>query len=502
MAVFTSSSLIIAAAFGTTFLVALVAILKKSPKLFGSLLDLTRNTVKVNGKLISSTKEPDFPWGNILQRLKDPEEHIKIQTEASKKQGGFSLVWGFSKPSVMFHDLKHAKTLFAADITIRKTTRRMKDGLPVWKMLFGDGLFMIGPEKWKRQHKICVRGMGSRHLKNYYPAVVSCVNKASNSLAKILGNAREVKMNVGPLFQSYTTEAIMRIGFGESLSQKDVERLGKVFCEVMEAGTSPMYLFRAYLHSPLPGPRKLRRDIAELHAVCGEIVRRCRNEEKLASHATNTESGDIETKAKSANGSLLKALVKASDANGDQFTERECVHNVYSFVGAGIDTTSTALMHMATVLAERPEFQSKAREEVFDVLAGRQYGDLSVDEILSGFPYLSAFVKEVMRLYPSVSGPPARFTTRETSIGPMTVGPGALMVCPSYIVHRNENWWGKDAAVFRPERFLESKEGRTSGDGVDVAHTMGKCGDVALQQRGELLVRQCLTCFLSQGGDL
>ena len=72
---------------------------------------------------------------------------------------------------------------------------------------------------------------------------------------------------------------------------------------------------------------------------------------------------------------------------------------------AATDTTSSAMSHILSVLAQNPDEQSKLREEV--TKAHKEYGDLDYDK-LQALPYLDAVCRETLRLYP-----PGSSVTRE-----------------------------------------------------------------------------------------
>ena len=61
--------------------------------------------------------------------------------------------------------------------------------------------------------------------------------------------------------------------------------------------------------------------------------------------------------------SLLAVLCDAAD-EGDQLSEEEVVHNVFAFMIAGMDTTSTTLSHLVCCLASHPDVQRELHAEV------------------------------------------------------------------------------------------------------------------------------------------
>ena len=165
---------------------------------------------------------------------------------------------------------------------------------------------------------------------------------------------------------------------------------------------------------------------------------------------------------------------------------------------AGIDTMSRTLAFTLSLLASHPEAMRRVEEE----LASRglleeeeedktalprkvEFSDLS----RSSLPYLHACLMESMRLLPVVAGG----TTRKVGPGGFEVTvpewregvtgddngddgndgggdgnngkkrkmrtvvlpEGCLLWVPFFVLHRAEEFWGPDAAEFKPERFLD-----------------------------------------------
>jgi len=147
---------------------------------------------------------------------------------------------------------------------------------------------------------------------------------------------------------------------------------------------------------------------------------------------------------------LLSVLVHARDDDGSKLDEDELVHNVYSFFGAGVSTTSHSLRTQLFMLARHPEVQQKLHQEL-------SAGPLEWD-FVKNLPYLSAFITESLRLYPAILGSATRVLTSDVSLpGGVHAPKGTSINVQSLAVQRRPAVWGDDADDFRPERFLDSR---------------------------------------------
>ncbi|KAI5954868.1 ALK2 [Candida theae] len=132
---------------------------------------------------------------------------------------------------------------------------------------------------------------------------------------------------------------------------------------------------------------------------------------------------------------------------------------------AGRDTTAGLLSFVFFELARNPQVLAKLREEI-----DSRFGlgkEARVEEItfesLKNCEYLKAVLNECLRLYPSV---PQNFrvATRNTTLprgggpdgmSPVLVTKGQEIHYCVYATHRMEEYYGKDACDFRPERWFE-----------------------------------------------
>jgi cytochrome P450 len=117
------------------------------------------------------------------------------------------------------------------------------------------------------------------------------------------------------------------------------------------------------------------------------------------------------------------------------------------------DTTSGALSTAVYHLAQHPEYQSTARDEVLAVLTGRNEPTFSD---LSRLPFLNACIKEALRINSPISLLPARMTTEHVILGKYSIPAGVSLVPNVCAVHYAEKDWTVPER-FDPYRFIDGK---------------------------------------------
>ncbi|KAK6974518.1 cytochrome P450 [Favolaschia claudopus] len=130
---------------------------------------------------------------------------------------------------------------------------------------------------------------------------------------------------------------------------------------------------------------------------------------------------------------------------------------------AGGETTANSLAFGFCELAKDIDFQDSLRAEIHAALSANS-SDIAYDSM----PFLNAFIKETLRMYPAVPFP-ERLATEDTIIPlldpivlrtgekltqiPVRKGQVVMVAIASY--HRVPHLWGNDPDIFRPSRWLD-----------------------------------------------
>jgi cytochrome P450 len=221
--------------------------------------------------------------------------------------------------------------------------------------------------------------------------------------------------------RALTFEVICRAVFGVTQPAR-VERLRAALLSVIDMGSlflAPEAVRRIPL-GPLGPWARFQRRLAAADALLYEEIARRRAEPDLE------ERTDV-----------LSLLLCARDEDGEPMTDVELRDELFTMLGAGHETTATALAFAIDLLLHNPETLGRLRDELGS-------GDDA---------YLDAVGTETLRLRPVIDAA-ERKLTRPRRIGGFDL-PAGIRVYPAIaLVHGRPDLY-PEPARFRPERFLD-----------------------------------------------
>ncbi|KAK3702986.1 hypothetical protein LTR37_014716 [Vermiconidia calcicola] len=147
--------------------------------------------------------------------------------------------------------------------------------------------------------------------------------------------------------------------------------------------------------------------------------------------------------------------------NSERLSQPEITSNSILFVGGGAETTSTCLSATFYHLCKTPRVMQKLRGEVRRTFATSE--DITLQAV-GKMDYLKATIDESLRIFPVASYITPRVTPKNGHIidGEMVPG-GTYVSMGQWYMGRSERFFDKPKE-FRPERWLESEDGKGPAD--------------------------------------
>lgn len=158
--------------------------------------------------------------------------------------------------------------------------------------------------------------------------------------------------------------------------------------------------------------------------------------------------------AESATGgaNMISAMKHAKDEEMGQFTPAEIIDEFITIRGAGHETTSNTLSWAVLLLAQNPAQQERLFQEIDKSVKGFT---CTIDEA-DQMKFLQMCMFETLRIFPTVPSVP-RLSAKATKLGGYDIPEGTMVFVSCSVMHRRTDLWGKDAEVFRPDRFDHPK---------------------------------------------
>ncbi|KAL8050603.1 hypothetical protein ABFX02_06G091100 [Erythranthe guttata] len=160
--------------------------------------------------------------------------------------------------------------------------------------------------------------------------------------------------------------------------------------------------------------------------------------------------------------------LKLPEEENRKLQEDEMVSMCSEFLTAGTDTTSTALQWIMANLVKHPQIQERLYQEIISVVGRRtppqpdteeEEGEAMVEEEdLRKMPYLKAVVLEGLRRHPPGHFVLPHKTTHDFELDGYTVPKDAVVNFMVADIGWDPNVW-EDPMEFKPERFLEGRDG-------------------------------------------
>ncbi|KAJ2893698.1 hypothetical protein MKZ38_008322 [Zalerion maritima] len=306
----------------------------------------------------------------------------------------------------------------------------------------GVGLLFSEFDAHKAQRKLLQPCFSPPNLKKLLPVFREKAAELGDYADKLLGKDEKKVLEMYSLHTRATLVVIGLTALGMDLGSLEHETR---FQEIYDQVFSPPGIGQliTFINSWVPlrwMPIKANRDFIsamdELKDMLRQAIRRRKAE------VANHKEGVLMTKD-------LIGYMLEQDGADVAFTEDVILGHMLNIVGAGHETTASTLTWGAYELACRPDIQGELRREIRMVLdseTGTSYAD--IDRI----PKLDNFVKEVLRMYPSVPAHP-REAARDVVISGVVVPKGTnVMICPA-VLNQLPEVWGDDGREFRPSRW-------------------------------------------------
>ncbi|KAM0715931.1 hypothetical protein Q7P37_008445 [Cladosporium fusiforme] len=153
---------------------------------------------------------------------------------------------------------------------------------------------------------------------------------------------------------------------------------------------------------------------------------------------------------------LLSQLLAANEKAPEKFKEGDVFAIAHGAIFAGSDSTASTMQSFCHFVLRDPAIHSHLQHEIDSATSAGTLSYFPQWNETQALPYFQACLKEAMRMRPAVGLNITRVVPPEgAEIGGKRYPGGTRVAVNGWVLHRDEEVFGLDASVFKPERWLE-----------------------------------------------
>ncbi|KAG7442313.1 cytochrome P450 [Guyanagaster necrorhizus] len=326
------------------------------------------------------------------------------------------LVWVLGRWMVHILNFELAREM--CDNTALFPKETPDDASLLWRFVGSASLLMSNGKQWQKQSVLINDAFSTK-------IPVQAFTSLAHNLSAIAGKCRTVQWD--KYAQRFALDAVGSTVLGHNFDAIETDNpFVQEYNAVMAAIADPIYLIFPWMERTFPRKKLIRR----IDTLVERFMR-------LLTDKKNNPGDDMMT-------FMLK---------DPAMSHKELRDNMIVLFIGGHDTAAGAISTLFYFLACHPDMQRRAREEIMEVLGDDL--DPTVEQ-LSGIslPYLTACIREAMRINTPISYIVPRQSNRPVRLGKYFVPARTSLIVNIYAIHHDEERW-KSPDAFIPERFLE-----------------------------------------------
>jgi len=153
---------------------------------------------------------------------------------------------------------------------------------------------------------------------------------------------------------------------------------------------------------------------------------------------------------------LLSQLFAAHEKAPEHFNEGDVFAVAHGAIFAGSDSTASTMQSFCHHILREPAIYTRIKQEIDEATAAGRLSEMPQWNEVQALPYFQACLKEAMRLRPAVGLNITRLVPPEgAEIEGKRFPGGTRVALNAWVLHRNEQIFGRDPKLYRPDRWFE-----------------------------------------------
>ncbi|XP_058448757.1 uncharacterized protein LOC131428729 [Malaya genurostris] len=396
--------------------------------------------------------EPCYPIiGNGLMFLgKTDEERFENFAKALSHPGKLFQLWLGVIPLIGTNDPSIAQKIFT-----HPECQEKPYFYDFFKLEYG--LFSAHYHVWRSQRKALNPTFNQKILTDFFPMFDKC---AQNMIQKLNKYAEGESFLMSPYLLRCSLEMVCATTIGVDITKNsEIDAFIDLSMRIFHLSSKRILSLQYHSDVIYWLSKEYREDVAlrkKAYPIANKILQNAVN--RRANQASGKgENSDTESDGYRKPQIFIDQLLDTQD--GRKFKEIEIIHNVYTMIVAGSDTTGTEMSYVTLMLAMHPDLQDKVYAEIMEVFPANTEMVIT-PEALKQLQYTDMFLKECLRFFP-VGPHIMRKAMTNVDLDGVVVPKGTILCVSIYNIHRRKDVWGPNADKFDPENFSpERSEGR------------------------------------------
>ena len=341
-------------------------------------------------------------------------------------------------------------------LTNHRLYTKLIKGTKLVRLFLGNGISIAEGETWKLHRKIISSAFQYDFFKDMIPTIV----ETADDMLGIFSPTKKTILLPHDT-DKITGAAITQLFFGVKFSDVIVNnRPASEVSDEMQAArmtyntSRTRLLLGSWALSFIPDYRRQMKKTKDFRRVFKQKIQERIKE--LEQEASNAAENNASTKERRKD--LLQILLQQRNDNlsdpAQTFSDDNIVDEFDTFFIAGKETTSLLISLSLYCCVKYPEWGDKLRGEIDETI--KDVSQIALDQINS-METLSAFVNEVLRMYPPIPSLVLREANQDHYVGDFFVKKGTI-VNTLFIVNSYNPKYFDDPEDFNPSRWFKANE--------------------------------------------
>nr|QQL94723.1 cytochrome P450 4f3-like protein [Lateolabrax maculatus] len=345
----------------------------------------------------------------------------------------------------LFHP-DYVKPLLMAPASITMKDELIYGHLRPW---LGQSLLISNGEEWSRKRRLLTPAFHFDILKNYVAKFNTSTNTMHDKWRGLVATG-QTNIEMFDHVTLMTLDSLLQCAF--SYNSNCQQSSSEYVLAIVELSDLIIDRRQKILHHwdwiywKTQQGKRFKKALSIVHRFTREVVQKRR---ALISQPRETETDFPEAQKRKKD--FVDIILLSKDEDGQGLTDEEIQAEANTFMLAGHDTTASAICWTLYNLARHEDYQEKCRQEVMDLMEGRDKHQIEWED-LSSLPFTTMCIRESLRLHSPVQAVTRKYTQDMALPEDRTVPKGAICLVSIYGTHHHPAVW-TDPHEFNPLRF-------------------------------------------------